>query len=233
MHSPVQRISATEATFRALRELIADESVSLGHRLPGELALAKQYGVSRSVIREALNACATLGLTETRSGSGTYVVSKTPAGVSDFGGVRPADLMEARIHVEVPTAGHAAERRTQAELAAMRRLLARMRDTAALHEWVRLDRDFHTLVAEASHNPVLRSITASMRGSLDLQSEFVNITQARQHDSDIEHAAILAAIEAGDKAAAERAALTHIEAVAAAIRASRSEPVTREAQPRG
>ena len=211
MHSPVTRISATEAAFRAIRDLIDDDAISPGDRLPGELTLAKQFGVSRSVVREALHACATLGLTETRSGSGTYVVSKTPSGVSEFGGFDPDHLMEARIHVEVPTAGHAA----------MRRLLSRMLDTTVLHDWVRLDRDFHTLIAEASHNSVLLSITASMRRSLDLQSEFLNITQARQLDSDVEHAAIFAAIEAGDRAGAERAALQHIEAVASAIRAGR------------
>ena len=221
MHSPVQRVSATEAAFSAIRGLIDDHALAVGDRLPGELALAKQFGVSRSVVREALHACATLGLTETRSGSGTYVLSKTPSGVSEFGGFDPDHLMEARIHVEVPTAGYAAERRTTEELDAMRRLLARMRDTSVLHEWVRLDRDFHTLVAEASHNSVLLSITASMRRSLDLQSEFLNITQARQHTSDVEHAEIFAAIESGDRLEAERAALHHIDAVASAIRAGR------------
>ncbi|WP_053353450.1 FadR/GntR family transcriptional regulator [Leucobacter musarum] len=221
MHSPVQRVSATEAAFSAIRGLIDDQTLAVGDRLPGELALAKQFGVSRSVVREALHACATLGLTETRSGSGTYVLSKTPSGVSEFGGFDPDHLMEARIHVEVPTAGHAAERRTTEELDAMRRLLARMRDTSVLHEWVRLDRDFHTLVAEASRNSVLLSITASMRRSLDLQSEFLNITQARQHTSDVEHAEIFAAIESGDRLEAERAALHHIDAVASAIRAGR------------
>ncbi|PRI10724.1 FadR/GntR family transcriptional regulator [Leucobacter massiliensis] len=221
MHSPVQRVSATEAAFQAIRALIDDAELTVGDRLPGEIALARQFGVSRSVVREALHACATLGLTETRSGSGTYVVSKTPSGVSEFGGFDPDELMEARIHVEVPTAGHAAERRTEAELDAMRQLVARMVDTVSLHEWVRLDRDFHTLIAEASHNSVLVSITASMRRSLDLQSEFLNITQARQRDSDVEHAEILAAVEAGDRAAAERAARHHIDAVAAAIRAGR------------
>ncbi|MEV8337305.1 FadR/GntR family transcriptional regulator [Leucobacter sp. NPDC077196] len=221
MHTPVKRVSATEAAFRAIRDLIENDAVVAGDRLPGELTLAKQFGVSRSVVREALHACSTLGLTETRSGSGTYVVSKTPSGVSEFGGFDPDHLMEARIHVEVPTAGHAAQRRTEDELEAMRRLLSRMLETTVLHEWVRLDRDFHTLVAEASHNSVLLSITASMRRSLDLQSEFLNITQARQLDSDVEHAAIFAAIEAGDRTAAEQAALQHIDAVASAISAGR------------
>ena len=221
MHSPVHRVSATEATFRAIRDLIEDESVSPGDRLPGEITLASRFAVSRSVVREALHACATLGLTETRSGSGTFVISKTPTGAAEFGGYDPDDLMEARIHIEVPTAGHAADRRSPEELERMRALLARMRSTTVIHEWVRLDHDFHTLVAEASRNSVLMSISASMRRALDPQSEFLNITQARQHDSDAEHADILAAIEAGDREGAERAARRHIDGVAAAVRASR------------
>ena len=152
MHSPVHRVSATEATFRAIRDLIEDESISPGDRLPGEITLARRVAVSISGVREALHACATLGLTETRSGSGTFVISKTPTGAAEFGGYDPDDLMEARIHIEVPTAGHAADRRTPEELERMRALLARMRSTTVIHEWVRLDHDFHTLVAEASRN---------------------------------------------------------------------------------
>lgn len=218
MQSPIQRVSATEAAFQSIKALIGDDALEIGDRLPGEITLAKQLGVSRSVVREALNACATLGLTETRSGSGTFVISKTPSGAAEFGGFDPIELMEARIHVEVPTAGYAAERRTRSDISDMRRLLERMRDTTSIHDWVRLDHAFHTLVAQASYNAVLVSITNLMRRSLDLQSEFLNITQARQQDSDVEHAAILDAIEVGDKAAAERAALDHINAVAAAIR---------------
>ena len=42
--------------------------------------LAQQYGVSRSVVREALRSCASLGLTETRTGKGTFVVADRVGG---------------------------------------------------------------------------------------------------------------------------------------------------------
>ncbi len=153
--------------------------------------------MSRAILREALGACATLGLTETLTGSGTYVRAKSPRPKLTFGGYSAVDLIEARPHIEIPAAGYAAERRTPEQLDRMRSLVDRMRHAADLRTWVRLDGDLHRLIAEASGNPVLAAMVDSLRHALDPQSDFLNITKARQSSSDEEHAQIVEAIASG------------------------------------
>ncbi|WP_298867532.1 FadR/GntR family transcriptional regulator [uncultured Microbacterium sp.] len=214
---PLQRVSAAEVAFQALKTLISSDDVEVGSRLPGEIELAKRFGVSRSILREALGACATLGLVETRSGRGTFVLSKEEHPQLTFGGYSAADLVEARLNVEIPAAGYAAERRGAEQIAVLRGYLASMREADDLHTWVQLDGQFHRAIGQASGNPVLAAIIDSMRQALDPQSEFLNITRARRAASDVEHARIVDAIEAADPEGARAAAADHIEQVSRAL----------------
>jgi DNA-binding FadR family transcriptional regulator len=213
----IKRVSAAEATFQALKELLLSDDVAVGDRLPSENDLAKRFGVSRSILREALGACSTLGLTETRVGSGTYVLSKQERPQLTFGGYSAADLIEARPNVEVPSAGYAAERRTDEQLEALRDLVERMDASDDLRAWVRLDGQFHIAIAEASGNPVLASLVALLREGLNPQSEFLNLTRARRVASDIEHREIFEAIEAGSAEDARAAVANHIAQVSRAL----------------
>ena len=86
----------------------ADEDLSPEEIKPWEAELAARYGVSRSVVREALRSCAALGLTQTHTGKGTFVVSARSTGDLVLGRYSARDLTEARPHVEVPAAGLAA-----------------------------------------------------------------------------------------------------------------------------
>lgn len=215
--APLHRVSAAEAAFQALKTLISSDAVSIGDRLPGEIELSKRFGVSRSILREALGACATLGLTETRTGSGTFVVSKTEHPKLTFGGYSAADLVEARHHIEIPAAGYAAERRTPEQLEQLGSYIERMRETTDLRTWVKLDGQFHSAIAEASGNPVFAAMVVSMRYALDPQSEFLNITKARRAASDAEHERIFEAIAAGSSSEAQAAVALHIDAVAKAL----------------
>ena len=104
------RVSAAEAVFADLRDAIVSGRVAVGEKLPAESALATRHSVSRSVIREALRSCTALGLTETKTGRGTFVIADRVTGDLDIGNYAARELMEARPHVEIPAAGWAAER---------------------------------------------------------------------------------------------------------------------------
>ncbi|MGX1776744.1 FadR/GntR family transcriptional regulator [Nocardia brasiliensis] len=213
----VRRIGATEAVFRRLKSLIQGTQYAVGDRLPGELALAKEFGVSRPVVREALHACATLGLTETHTGRGTFVISKKESPRLTFAGVQASDLIEARRLIEIPAAGYAAERHTPQQLAHLFTLLANLAEATDAREWVRYDGELHTAIAAASGNAMLTTFVADTRRALDPQSEFLNVTQDRRADSDREHEAIVRAIEAGSPEQARAAMAEHLERVAETI----------------
>ena len=70
-----------EKVFETLRDNILSGQFQDGERLPPQESLGEQLGVSRTVIREALNKLATLGLVDIRQGSGTYVRATRAGGV--------------------------------------------------------------------------------------------------------------------------------------------------------
>ena len=75
MMDTVPRSSETEAVYLDLTRRMESGELPIGTRLPGEDVLATRYGASRGAIRRALQHLADAGLTETRAGRGTFVVS--------------------------------------------------------------------------------------------------------------------------------------------------------------
>jgi len=215
--SPLARLSAAEAVFNAIREDIESERLPVGSKLSSEAALAQHYGVSRSVIREALRSCTALGLTVTKTGKGTFVVANKVANDLTLGQYSARDLTEARPHIEVPAAGLAAERRSGDELETLRHIVAAMTTETDPESWVALDSSFHAAIARASGNKVFASVVADIRGALAHQSETLNMVADRQHASDLEHQEILAAIEAGSAEKARAAMAHHLDAVGIAL----------------
>lgn len=214
---PLARLSAAEAVFNALRGDIESGVFPVGSKLNSEATLAQNYGVSRSVIREALRSCTALGLTVTKTGKGTFVVGDKVANDLTLGQYSARDLTEARPHIEVPAAGLAAERRTPEELETLRQLVASMAEENDPEAWVTLDSSFHAAIARASGNKVFASVVADIRDALAHQSETLNMVADRQHASDIEHQRILAAIEAGSAEDARNAMASHLDAVGQAL----------------
>jgi DNA-binding FadR family transcriptional regulator len=203
--------------FNAIREDIEAGRLSVGSKLSSEATLSQQYGVSRSVIREALRSCTALGLTVTKTGKGTFVVANKVANDLTLGQYSARDLTEARPHIEVPAAGLAAERRSDEELGTLRHIVAAMSTEADPESWVALDSSFHAAITRASGNKVFASVVADIRGALAHQSETLNMVADRQHASDLEHQEILAAIEAGSAEAASAAMAHHLRAVGIAL----------------
>jgi DNA-binding FadR family transcriptional regulator len=118
-----------------------------------------EYGVSRTVVREAISRLQAAGLVETRQGVGTFVLARAPQGPFR---VDPAELatiedviavLELRIAIEAEAAALAAGRRTDEQLAAMRQALdAFARSIDAPDDAVNPDFQFHLQVALASGN---------------------------------------------------------------------------------
>lgn len=142
-----------------------------GRILPGDAELIEQFGVSRTVLREALKTLAAKGLVEARARVGTRVLPRSrwnmfdsdvllwhlDSGISfDF----IASLAEIRMAIEPDAAALAAERRTDAQAKELMSWLDRMaeKDRSA-EEFARNDVGFHRVVAQASGNPFMVSLS--------------------------------------------------------------------------
>ena len=211
------RRNAAESVFDDLCAAIESGELPIGVKLPPEAALAERYGVSRSVIREALRSCQTLGLTATRTGSGTIVVS-SHASVPHFGKFSAQDLIEARPYIEVPAAGWAARRRTEIQLANLTRIVDEMHAETDPAQWVKLDSQFHLGIARASGNEVFATVVAAIRDALSEQSRLLNASiSQRRAASNLEHRKILDAIASGDFADASDSMRQHLDKVEDAV----------------
>ncbi|MEU0744447.1 FadR/GntR family transcriptional regulator [Streptomyces sp. NPDC006134] len=211
-----RRVSATEAVLGHLRGAIERGEYAIGDKLPSEAELCRTLEVSRPVLREALRALQTMGLTVSRTGKGTFVVA-TAVEDPTFGDYAAGDLLEVRRHVEIPVAGYAARRRTPEDLDHLTRLLDRMEREADTTAWAAMDTLFHLAVAEATQNPVFRRVIEEIRDALARQSAFLNERGGRREQSDREHRAILQALTDGSARDAEQAMTHHLDRVEATL----------------
>jgi GntR family transcriptional repressor for pyruvate dehydrogenase complex len=146
---------------RQLQQSILDGTLKPGDRLPTERELGDQFGVSRTVIREAVRSLVAKGLLEVRGGSGLRVATFDVSAVRETMGMYlrvNADFDYGKLHevrsvLEIEMAGLAAERATAPDLAALQRSCEDM--AAALDDVEKvstLDVEFHRLIAQAAHN---------------------------------------------------------------------------------
>jgi GntR family transcriptional repressor for pyruvate dehydrogenase complex len=213
----ILRRNAAESVFEDLCSAIESGELPVGVKLPPEAALAERYGVSRSVIREALRSCHTLGLTATKTGSGTIVISARTS-VPQFGRFSARDLVEARPYIEVPAAGWAARRRTEEHLANLMRIVDEMDEETDPAGWVKMDAQFHLAIAQASGNEVFATVVAAIREALAQESRILNTSfTERRTASNEEHRKVLDAIASGDFADASDRMRQHLDKVEEAV----------------
>lgn len=208
---PLRRSPLVEQAAQRLRDQITDGSWPVGTRLPGETTLARELGVGRSTVREALRALAGAGLVQARQGAGVFVTATEPA--EDWPArlrrAAVSDVYEVRMAVEVHAARLAAHRRTPEDVTAIGLALQGRRNASAADDTAFVDADvaFHAAVVAAAHNPVLADLFAQFTPVLrEGLTDLLALTGLRAHDpstGDEAHETLARAIADGD---AERAA---------------------------
>jgi DNA-binding FadR family transcriptional regulator len=204
-----------------LRGLIAGGEFAPGSRMPAERDLAKQLGVSRPSVREALIALEVEGWVEVRTGSGIYVQEaerrRGPARAAGLNGHDeaewgPLQLMRARELVEGEVAALAARHARKTQIAAMASALAQMHEDAAGGVVPRAgDEAFHNAIAKACGNEVLCDTVRgywNRRGPIFARLGDHFESPASWSAALLEHGAVLDAIRAHEPNEA-RAAMQH------------------------
>ncbi len=193
-----------------------------GDRLPSERELGEQFGVSRTVVREAVRALAAKGVIEVRSGSGLRVAAVDAAAVSESMSLflRGSTLDYPKVHevrrtLEVQMAGVAAAQRSDKDIVSLTEACERFEasiddvESAAVN-----DVEFHREVARATHNELYLVVLDAI-GDVQLEIRRENLAfsaEAREMAVDY-HRRILGAIVAGDPDGAREAMGTHLDDV--------------------
>ncbi|MEM5383579.1 FadR/GntR family transcriptional regulator [Paraburkholderia phymatum] len=221
MFEKIPNKALSDTVAQQLLAQIDKGAFARGGKLPTEAVLAQEFGVSRTVIREAISRLKNEGVVEPRQGSGVYV--------SVHGAIRPLriDYAEAieggsvlhilavRRAIEAEVASEAAMRRTDADMATIDAALARIDEAVADgRDGVAEDVAFHRAIAAVTGNPYFMKTLAFLNQYLEAGTVVTRRNEALREDFSRqvrdEHAAIVAAIRAGDPMAARNAAQTHM-----------------------
>jgi GntR family transcriptional regulator, transcriptional repressor for pyruvate dehydrogenase complex len=144
-----------------------------GDRIPTEMVLSTRFGVSRSVVREAIAALRSEGVVRSRQGAGTFVVSPKETATLRIDADLTSDrvvfrnVFEMRAILEIKGAALAALRANDEHRARISEAFERMRNAAAWpDEGVTADIDFHRCVAAASGNPYIGMVVSFLAGQM-------------------------------------------------------------------
>jgi GntR family transcriptional repressor for pyruvate dehydrogenase complex len=203
-----------------LQERILSGEWPSDHKLPSEAGLRKQFGASRTAVREAIRRLQGRGLLKTINGSGSYVsggrlehvsqalndYSVLVAGDKTFG-----DLLELRMAIEGDATAKVAMNRSSDDWQRLEDRLAAMEAARVIEEFAILDIEFHMEMLRLSGNELFVSLGTALR---DRYVRFV-IDSYREGDrlrtvTMKEHREIVQAVMSGDPAAAREAARQHV-----------------------
>ncbi|AEV30404.1 transcriptional regulator [Sphaerochaeta pleomorpha str. Grapes] len=160
------RTNLSQQVAEHLEEVILSSKLSkIDEKLPSELALSRQYNVSRPVIREALKLLQERGLVVMKNGDGSYVtkpetdtIMQAVNRIMQMGNISSDDLAQVRSMLEISSAQLAAKNATDAQLLEIEAIADSMKDASlSLKQRVEKDSAFHIGIARASGNKLLET----------------------------------------------------------------------------
>lgn len=209
----------TERVSASLMELIRRGDFLPGSRLPSELKMASRFGVSRTVIREAVSRLKSEGLVESRQGSGAFVRERNldspfrfdPNALESIDSI--LQVFELRHVLDGEIAALAAKRRTSRQLAAIRQALQQIdNDVSTGGDGIAADIAFHHCIADAIGNPHFLALSKFLGNFLRSATRYMRPTGSTptQQLKD-EHLTIFEALSRQDSEAARAASRLHTD----------------------
>ena len=225
MFEPIGRETLSGRIREQLLQRISTGELEPGARIPSERALSEQFRVARTSVREAIQGLVSLGVIE-RRGNRSFVAERLPdvtvTALDDDPKSFVRQLFETRRTLELPIIRFAAQRADDDSRAEIADVARRFRPGIGLAEFRRLDRRFHATIARACGNPLLVEVYGKVLGRLFESDEFDRLLTSTRNRAEVRrivdasarhHAAIAAAIAAGDADAAVRQGARHLDAV--------------------
>lgn len=217
---PLQRRARSVSAELAahFEKLITSGQLKPGERLPSERDLAASMQVSRASLRQAMFELESKNLISRRHGSGSVVTEPTAGATELYGELSEANVelsnaTELRDIVEPRIAGFAALRATDSNLLQLEQILAQSNENLDAEESLRLDKEFHLLLAHAAQNPLLVTLCDMTSDWTQSIRSLSHATRAGRRVSIDGHEEIFRAVVAHDVEAATAAMELHLHAV--------------------
>lgn len=209
----------TDVAIARIKEMIANAELVPGQRLPREVDLARQLGLSRSSLREAVRALTLINVLETRQGDGTYVTSLSTRLLLEsvsfvthlLNDAQMMEIWEVRRLLEPAATALAAARMTKAEHVQLKARLDAFGTAITVEETMRADEEFHRFINACSGNSVLESVVETMSArTLRVRTWRKAMDEAHRRAALEDHLPIYDAIVARDPELARAASAMHV-----------------------
>jgi DNA-binding FadR family transcriptional regulator len=226
MTQPIEQIvrrKLSDEVFDRLERMITSGELKPGDEMPSERVLMERFGVGRPAIREAMQSLAGMGLVNISHGERAKVLKLTAKSI--FRQVdltakimlsQSADSLEnlksARIFFERGMAREAAQRASEADIAELKRIIERQRESLGnAEDFISADMQFHTRIAQISGNPIFGAVSEAMLAWLREYHTEMLIWTGKEKFTLVEHEEIVERLAAHDADGAESAVLKHLE----------------------
>jgi GntR family transcriptional regulator, transcriptional repressor for pyruvate dehydrogenase complex len=210
-----RRTALVDHVVEEVRQAILRGDFLVGSELPSAEKLAETFGVSMTVVREAMRALRSQGLVVVSQGcrpriaavDSVATVSLLGLTLERIGSIR--DVMQVRWALEVEIAGIAAEHATDEHVVSLTESIKEMLDGNTIDRQIEADVRFHRVLAEATGNPIFAILIKSLETLLrELRRR--TLLAMGVHSGVKEHKAILKAIRARDPESARQAMVSHM-----------------------
>jgi GntR family transcriptional regulator, galactonate operon transcriptional repressor len=215
--------SLTEQFVRSFADIILKEEMPPGTQIPSEAEIAREFGVSRTVVREGIRELTVLGLLIKKQGRCSMVAPRETwdmlnpqllATMLTYTAQRQKlldDLFDTRLEIEAYAAAQAALHRSEEDLvridAQLGILKTNISDSTVFME---ADMAIHTAIHVAAHNLVLSAIMRSIQGLLVISRSYTKVDSDTQEQALFQHAQIVDAVHAQDPEKAHQAMHNHL-----------------------
>ncbi|MDR1931931.1 MAG: FadR family transcriptional regulator [Spirochaetales bacterium] len=218
-----RRSNLADTVFENLKEAILCGDYGKDSLLPTQEELARSFGVSRTVMRDAFHKLSSLGFIEIRQGKGSFVRSTQPISIvpavsliqNNFKMEEPwiRDLMEARYYLEQSIVRLAAARILPGDITALQENVARMAEAVSAGDmpaFAAIDLVFHERLSEVCGNKILQQTVGAIRGVMKNFFDGFSRTPGVAPRALVYHRDILKAVRVKNPAAAARAMKAHL-----------------------
>lgn len=213
----VQRKSICDSVVDSVLEKIRTKELKPGDKLPNEIEMAEEYGVSRISLREALRSLAAKGLIITKHGEGSFIneyhpemLAETLNSISLLDETPILEMLQLRKIIETEAARLCAVNASDEELNQIlyykneREKYCRLKQTdCTMKKKYEMDKLFHMSIAKGSHNEIFIKFIETIHYTIDIHQRRTSTTQNQVENSSYYHSAIADALLAhdGDRAA--------------------------------
>lgn len=205
----VKKAKISDLIIEQINQMIIDESLKPGERLPSERELVEKLGVSRASVREAMVSLQSMGIIDIRSGEGTFLNDDSTIMMDHFkikfllNQYKVEELVEARVILETQIVKLAIDNMQPKGIAAIEKCHLNMIESKEdMDKFIENDFKFHMLIAKATKNGYLAEMLKTTRGLLYEVNKLVVLKPGQINRVIGSHYRIIEAIKQGDKKAA-------------------------------